>query len=89
MREKNKSDSGVAMLTHCVTAVKLWNSVNDTMINRISENFALRLLNAAYGYEIKNLKWEENNYTAVDLEDSRLKIAFQVRLIIMLRKCTM
>ena len=55
MREKSELDSIIEMLTQWVTAVKLRNTVNDTGINRTSENLVLRLLNAAYGYELKNL----------------------------------
>jgi WD40 repeat protein len=78
MREKRELDSVMAMLTQWVTAVKLRNTVNDTGINRTSENLVLRLLNAAYGYDLKNLNWEESNYPAVDLGDRGRGIAFQV-----------
>lgn len=78
MRDKSELDSIIEMLTQWVTAVKLRNTVNDTGINRTSENLVLRLLNAAYGYELKNLNWEESNYPAVDLGDRRRGIAFQV-----------
>ena len=78
MREKSELDVVIEMLTQWVTAVKLRNSVNDTAINRTSENLVLRLFNVAYGYELKNLNWEESNYPAVDLGDRERGIAFQV-----------
>ncbi len=78
MREKNELDAVVEMLTQWVTAVKLRNAVNYTDINRTAENLALRLLNTAYDYNLKNLNWEQNNYPTVDLGDHDRGIAFQV-----------
>ena len=66
------------MLTQWVTAVKLRNAVNYTDINRTAENLALRLLNTAYDYNLKNLNWDQYNYPAVDLGDQKRGIAFQV-----------
>jgi len=78
MGEKNELDVVVEMLTQWVTAVKLRNAVNYTDINRTAENLALRLLNTAYDYNLKNLNWDKNNYPAVDLGDHDRGIAFQV-----------
>lgn len=67
MGEKNELDAVVEMLTQWVTAVKLRNALNYTDINRTAENLALRLLNTAYDYNLKNLNWDQSNYPAVDL----------------------
>jgi len=78
MREKSELDSVVAMLTQWVTDVKLRNSLNDTGINSTSENLVLRLLNAAFDYNLTNLNWDDTNYPAIDLGDRKLGIAVQV-----------
>lgn len=78
MGEKNELNAVVEMLTQWVTAVKLRNALNYTDINRTAEDLALRLLNAAYDYNLKNLNWELPNYPAVDLGDQNKGIAFQV-----------
>jgi len=78
MGEKNELDTVVEMLTQWVTAVKLRNALNYTDINRTAENLALRLLNTAYNYNLKNLNWDQNNYPAVDLGDQKRGVAFQV-----------
>jgi hypothetical protein len=78
MGEKNELDAVVEMLTQWVTAVKLRNALNYTDINRTAENLALRLLNMAYDYNLKNLNWDQNNYPAVDLGDQKRGIAFQL-----------
>lgn len=78
MREKYQLELIVEMLTQWLTAVKLRNSVNDTGINRTSENLVLRLLNAAYDYDLVNLNWEDSQYPAVDLGDRERGISFQV-----------
>ncbi|WP_338648533.1 SMEK domain-containing protein [Flavobacterium sp. KS-LB2] len=54
-------------------------ALNYTDINKVSEGICLKLLNLVYGYELKNLGKEQNNFPAVDLgESGSSKIAFQI-----------
>jgi hypothetical protein len=81
MEELDQMEAVKRMLTQWVTAVKLSNAVSFTDINRISENLALRLLNAVYDYRLENLNWDSSDYLAVDLGESGGgdgNIAFQV-----------
>lgn len=78
MREKEELDSIINMMSWWVSQVNMRNSRNDTSINKTSENLVLRLLNAAYDYNLTNLNWEHNNKEAVDLGDRERGIAFQV-----------
>lgn len=78
MGERDELDAVVSMLTHWVAEVNLRNAMNDMSINRTSENLIVRLLNAAYDYNLTNLNWEHNNYPTVDLGDCKRGVAFQV-----------
>ncbi|MCP5108875.1 MAG: SMEK domain-containing protein [bacterium] len=78
MEEDKKVEQIEHMLTQWVTAVKLRNARGYTDINRTSENLALRLLNAVYGYRLENLNWTSPDYPAADLGDRHEGIAFQV-----------
>lgn len=47
-------------------------------INRISEGFVCELLNAVYGYELRDLNEQNKNQCAIDLGDSKKGFAIQV-----------
>lgn len=47
-------------------------------INKISEGFVCELLNAVYGYELRDLNEQNKNQCAIDLGDSKKGFAIQV-----------
>lgn len=71
---KNISES-LALLSREVT---LLNAVNLYDINIIAEDFFPGLLNLIYGYELKNANHLEKNAPAIDLIDSKNRIAIQI-----------
>jgi tetratricopeptide (TPR) repeat protein len=54
------------------------NRNNENNINVYSEDLVAKLLNLAYGYNLKNLNPDKTNHEAIDLGDLRAGIAFQV-----------
>ncbi|AQX02338.1 ATP-binding protein [Elizabethkingia anophelis] len=66
-------------LTKWVTSVTLANASGYFDINRVSEGFALVLLNLIFDAELVDLNSEKNNYPGVDLGDSqKAMFAFQI-----------
>lgn len=61
-----------------VKKVSILNSINYYDINISSEKFFARLLGLVYGWNLKNMNYEENNTTAIDLCDEHSRIAIQV-----------
>jgi len=48
-------------------------------INKVSEGTALCLLNLIFGFELRDLNQEKNNYPGIDLgDDKKAMVAFQV-----------
>jgi WD40 repeat protein len=66
------------MLAQWVAAVKISGYEGYYDINRVSENLAMRLLNALYDYELENLNWANPNCPVIDLGCKKTKLAIQV-----------
>ena len=75
---KNDIDFIIERFAYIRNVIELSNSENLTSINIYAENFFRDLLNIAFGYDLKNLNIDESNTAAIDLGDSKKKIAFQV-----------
>lgn len=75
---KNNIDFIIERFAYIRNVIELSNSENLTSINIYAENFFRDLLNIAFGYDLKNLNIDESNTAAIDLGDSKKKIAFQV-----------
>jgi len=58
--------------------VSLYNKINLTDINILSESFYKDLLNLTFGYQLTNINIDERNAAAIDLGDESNKIAIQV-----------
>ena len=71
---KNVAES-LALLSR---EVSILNAVNLYDINIVAEDFFPGLLNRIYGYELKNANYLEKNAPAIDLVDSKNRIAVQV-----------
>lgn len=71
---KNITDS-LALLS---TEVTVRNAINLYDINIVAEDFFSGLLNLIYGYELKNINHLKKNAAAIDLFDSKNKLAIQV-----------
>lgn len=56
----------------------MYNSSSLTDINKHAEDFYCELLNLLYGYNLKNINFDDQNAAAIDLGDQRKKIAIQV-----------
>lgn len=78
MNEKSQLDRVSHLLSVWGSKIALQNAIDFNDINKISEGLAANLLNAIYGYSLKNLNEETRNFPAVDLGDDVAKIAFQV-----------
>jgi hypothetical protein len=63
-----------------VTEVKTATAMQQTDINKISENVLIPLLAEVYGYKnLKNLNFTEgSNFPGVDLGDETARVAFQI-----------
>lgn len=68
----------IKLLTRLPRAVESSNLLNLTDINNFSEDFYASLLNLIYGYELENANKAVSNAPAIDLRDSKKRIAYQV-----------
>lgn len=68
----------VNYLAILVRQVELRNSINLYDINILAEDFYAGLLKYVYGFELKNLNIVDKNASAIDLGDTKNKIAIQV-----------
>lgn len=75
---KTYTDNIIEKLAYLGNCVKLYNSLNLTDINILSENFYRDFLNLIYGYTLVNINIEEPNAAAIDLGDEVNKISFQI-----------
>lgn len=68
------------LMTFFVTEVKAATAMQQTDINKVSENVLIPLLAEVYGYKnLKNLNFTEgSNFPSVDLGDETAKVAFQI-----------
>jgi len=78
MNRQDYQKSIINSLSWLSKEVSLCNSMNFTDINVHSEYFYRDLLNLAFGYELENINILEPNSAAIDLGDSKNKIAIQV-----------
>lgn len=58
--------------------VELRSSINFYDINIVAEDFFVGLLNLVYGFELQNINFLERNAAAIDLFDTKNKLAIQV-----------
>lgn len=78
MNRQDYQKSIISSLTWLSTQVTVSNRLNLTDINVHSENFYRDLLNLAFGYNFQNINIIEPNSAAIDLGDSKARIAIQV-----------
>lgn len=78
MNEELQLKKAIHLLSVWCSKIALQNAIDFNDINKISEELAANLLNAVYGYSLKNLNEETRNFPAVDLGDDVAKIAFQI-----------
>ena len=67
------------LMTGFVTEIKAAGAMNQTYINRVSENVLVPLLSEIFGHtELKNLNVESYNFPAIDLGDEKTGTAYQI-----------
>ncbi|MDA3789186.1 MAG: SMEK domain-containing protein [Desulfobacula sp.] len=79
MKQQREIQHVIELISRWITQVRLSSALTFYDINKISEDFACKLLNEIYDYELVNLNIEKRNFPGIDLGDkSRSLIAFQV-----------
>jgi len=79
MKQQNEVQHVIELLSRWLTQVRLSSALTYYDINKISEDFACKLLNAIYGYELINLNAEKQNFPGIDLGDrTKSLLAFQI-----------
>lgn len=68
----------IKLLTRLPKAVESSNKLNLTDLNNFSEDFYESLLNLIYSYDLENANKDTPNAAAIDLRDSKNRIAYQV-----------
>ena len=67
------------LMIRFVTEIKAAGAMNQTYINRASENVLVPLLSEIFGHtELKNLNVESSNFPAIDLGDEKTGTAYQI-----------
>ncbi|HOV27751.1 MAG TPA: SMEK domain-containing protein [Pseudobacteroides sp.] len=79
LRNQKEINEITELITYWITQIRIQNAIGFFDINKISENLTMKLLNEIYGYNLKNLNYENFNQCGIDLgDDINSKVAFQV-----------
>jgi hypothetical protein len=78
MNQLNSINNISALLSRFVTQVKGLNSINQYGINILSETVIIPMFKEVFGYDLKNLNAESNNFPGIDLGDRKQRVAFQI-----------
>jgi len=79
MDKKIEIDKIIVLLRSWVSEIQFNTKLDFYDINKISEGFSAKLLNAIFGYNLKDLNKVKKNFPGIDLgDDIHDKIAFQI-----------
>lgn len=79
MKQQSELQTVIELLARWISKVRLNNALTFYDINKISEDFACKIINLIYNYELVNLNSEVSNYPGIDLGDkTKCMIAVQV-----------
>lgn len=79
MNKKSELERITVLLRSWVAEIKFNTRLGYFDINKLSEGLSLKLLNAIFGYNLRDLEKEKKNFPGIDLgDDNANKIAFQV-----------
>ncbi len=79
MKQQTELQIVIELLALWISKVRLNNALTFYDINKISEDFACKLINIIYNYELVNLNSEVSNYPGIDLGDkTKCMVAVQV-----------